>query len=76
MSNESIKPLSAPRNFVNLSLNYLDTKARVRFSESCLKQDKITYTHGKIVSIYIVYEININDDWGSDPTLGKCLQLV
>ena len=28
------------------------------FSESFLKQDKITYNHGKVLNIYIVYEIN------------------
>ena len=56
LSNESTKFPPAPYNFLNPSLNYLDSKARVRFSGNCLKQDKITYTHGKIVNIYIVYE--------------------
>ena len=71
---ESITTSSAPNNFLNPSLNYLDTKTRVRFSGSCLKQDKITYTHGKIVDIYIVYEINKNDNTtSSDPTLENCL---
>ena len=55
LSAESITPPSAPNNFLNPSLNYLGTKTRVRFSGSCLKQDKITDTHGKIVNIYIVY---------------------
>ena len=73
LSNESTKSPSAPYNFLNPSLNYLDCKARVRFSGSCLKQDKITYTHGKIVNIYIVYEINKNDNTISDPTLENCL---
>ena len=55
-------------------MNYLDTKIKVRFSGSCLKQDKITYTHRKIVNIYIVYEINIKDSMtSSDPTLENCL---
>ena len=49
---------SATHNFLNPSLNYSGTKTRVRFSGSCLKQDKITYTHRKIAEIYIVYEIN------------------
>ena len=69
LSAESITPPSAPNNFLNPSLNYLGTKTRVRFSGSCLKQDKITYTHEKIVNIYIVYEINKNDNTSSDPTL-------
>ena len=39
-----------------------------------MKQDKITYTHGKIVNIYIVYEINKKDNTiTSDPTLENCL---
>ena len=52
----------------------MGTKIRARFSESCLKQDKITYTHGKIVNIYIVYKINKKDNTiTSDPTLENCL---
>ena len=74
LSAESITPPSAPNNFLNPSLNYLGTKIRVKFSGSCLKQDKITYTHGKIVNIYIVYEINKKDNTIiSDPTLENCL---
>ena len=62
LSTESITPSSAPNNFLSPSLNYLDSKIRLRFSGSCLKQDKITYTHGKIVNIHIVYEINKKDN--------------
>ena len=50
LSAESITPPSAPNNFLNPSLNYLGTKIRERFRGSCLKQDKITYTRGKIVN--------------------------
>ena len=57
MSNESTTPFSAPNNFLTPSLNYLSSKIRVEFSGSCLKQDKVTYAHGKTVNIYIVYEI-------------------
>ena len=53
-SNENITTSSTRNNFLSPSLNYLDTKIRIKFSGSCLKQDKITYTHGKIVNIYIV----------------------
>ena len=51
----------------------MGTEKRVRFSGSCVKQDKITYNHGKIVNIYIVYEINKNGNTSSDPTLENCL---
>ena len=54
LSNENITTSSTRNNFLSPSLNYLDTKIRIKFSGSCLKQDKITYTHGKIVHIYIV----------------------
>ena len=55
-------------------MNYLGTKIRVRFSGNCLKQDKIAYTHGKIVNIYIVYETNKKDSTtSSNPTLENCL---
>ena len=74
LSNESITPPSATNNFLSPSLNYLGTKIRIKFSGICLKQDKITYTHGKIVNIYIVYEINKKDNpITSDPTLENCL---
>ena len=70
LSAESITPPSAPNNFLNPSLNYLDAKIRVRFSGRCLKQDKSTYTHRKVVTIYIVYEINKKySTTSSDPTL-------
>ena len=51
LSNGIIAPPSAPSNFVSPSLNYLSTKIRVRFSGSCLKQHKITYARGKIITI-------------------------
>ena len=31
---------------------------RVKFTGSCLKQDKVTFNHKKVVKIYIVYELN------------------
>ena len=73
LSDESIKSPSASHNFLNASLNYLVAKITVRFSGSFLKQDKITYTHGTVVNIYIVYETNKNDNTGSDPKLENCL---
>ena len=53
--------------------SYCGTKTRVKFNGSCLKQDKIIYTHGKIVNIYIVYEINKIFPISSYPTLDNCL---
>ena len=55
-SSESIKPPTISDNSLTPTLNYYGTKTRVKFAEICLKQsNKISYTHGKIVNIYIVY---------------------
>ena len=60
MFEESIKSLSTPNEMLNPSVGYVGTKARVEFNGDCLKQDKISFDHGKIVNIYIVFEINRN----------------
>ena len=39
----------------------------------CLKQDKISFNHEKIVNIYNVFAINKNFNISSYPTLGNCL---
>ena len=54
-------------------LSYYGTKTRVEFSGSCLRQNRITYDHRKIVNIYIVYEISKNFNISSYSTLGNCL---
>ena len=51
----------------------MGTKTRIRISGSCLKQDKITYNHGKIVIVYTACKINKNGNTNSDPTLENCL---
>ena len=48
----SIKTLN---HSVTPNLDYYGTKKRIEFNESCLKQDKVTFNHGKIVNTYIVY---------------------
>ena len=67
MSHEKIMVPTTTDYSLNPKLSYTGTKIRVEFSGSCLKQDKITNTHGKIVNIYIVYEINISYNIGSYP---------
>ena len=49
------------------------TPARVKFTGSCLKQSKISYNHGKVVNIYIVYELGASSAHINDPTLKNCL---
>ena len=48
--NESIKVPYTDSNFLGPLLDYLGNKIRVKFSRSCLKEDKAMYNHGKIVN--------------------------
>ena len=74
LSNEIIKPCITSHNKLAPALSYIGNKTRVEFDESGLKQDRITITHGKIVNIYIVYEIDLwNYVNSSDPALGNSL---
>ena len=57
LSDESIQSPSASNKILNPSVYCVGTKARIKFDGNCLKQEKITFNHGEIVSIYIVYEI-------------------
>ena len=56
LSAESIKPPATSDNSLTPALSYYGTKTRIKFSRICLKQSKISYTYGKVVNIYIVYE--------------------
>ena len=69
LSNENIKPPTTSNKILNPILNFVGTKIRVKFNGDCLKQEKITYNHGKIVNTYIVYEIEKSVNTSSYPTL-------
>ena len=70
LSTEVIKPPSTSDNSLKPTLSYyLASRIRVKFSGSCLKQDKITFTHGKVVNIYIVCELGAFSSSNSDPTM-------
>ena len=76
LSDETIKLPSTSDNSLTPSINYISNtyKIRVKFTVSCLKQsNKLTYTHGKVVNIYIVYELGASSSHNNDPTLKNCL---
>ena len=73
LSAETIKPPSTSDNSLTPAVSYYGTKTRVKFIGSCLKQPKISYTHGKVVNIYIVYELGASSSHNNDPTLKNCL---
>ena len=62
-SDNSLKPL----------IDYYSYYIRVTFIGSILKQPKVTYTYGKIVNIYIVYELGASSSNANDRTLKNCL---
>ena len=62
LSNESIT--------VRKLLRY---EKKSKIIRSCLKQSRISYTHGKVVNIYIVYELGASSSNVNDPTLKNCL---
>ena len=68
MSDKVIKSFN---NSLAPTLKFTGERMHVKFSGSCLKQDKIMFNHGKTVNIYIVYDLksNLND---FDPTLQNC----
>ena len=50
------------------------SKVRLKFNGICLKQsNKLTYSYGSWVNIYIVYELGASGSNDSDPTLKNCL---
>ena len=57
LSDERINSIKTSDYGTTPTLSCYGTKTRVEFNGSCLKQDKITYTHGKIEDIYTVYGI-------------------
>ena len=38
-----------------------------------MRQPNVSYTHGKVVNIYIVYELGASSSHINDPTLKNCL---
>ena len=73
LSSESIKPPTTSDNSLTPALSYYGTKIRVKFTWSCLKESSISYTDGKIVNIYFVYELGASSSNINDHTLKNCL---
>ena len=70
---EIINSIKTPNHSITPNLDYYGTKTRVEFNGSCLKQDSVTFNHGKVVNIYIVYEISKSINISDYPTLENWL---
>ena len=73
LSAEAIKSPTTSDDSLAPELNYCGTKTRVKFAGGCLKQPKCSYTHEKVVNIYIIYELGASGSRNNDPTLKNCL---
>ena len=56
LSDARISSIKTPNHSITLNLAYYRTMTRVDFNGSRLKQDSVTFNHGKVVNIYIVYD--------------------
>ena len=73
-SDETIRTTATSDNSLTPALSHIGNKTRVKFNGGRLKQDKITFTRGTIVNIYIVYEISFSDSINNNyPTLENYL---
>ena len=59
LSYEKINSIKTPNHSVIPNLDYYGTKTRVEFNGNCWNQDEVTFNHGKVVTIYIVYGIMV-----------------
>ena len=73
MSDEKLDSITASNYKITPELSFFGSKTRVEFNGNCLKQDKVTFNHGTIANIYIIYEISNNYNISSYPTLENCL---
>ena len=75
LSDEVIKP---PDNSIAPTLGYDSKSMYLEFNGGCLKQDKITYSHGKTINIYLVYDLKSTLNYNAG-LMEKCflrIQLV
>ena len=73
LSNESLEVVSTSGNTLTPSVNYYGDKLRLKFTGSVLQQKTVTYSHKKVVNLYVVYEITNFYDIDSYPTLANGL---
>ena len=71
LSDEKIDSVKTPNHSITRS-DYYGTETRVELNGSCFKQDSVTFNHGKVVNIYIVYEISKSINISNCLTLENC----
>ena len=68
--NEAITPYATSDNRLTPHIDHHKGKIRLKINKSCLKQsNKIIYSYGRKVNVYIVYELGASSSNDNDPTL-------
>ena len=69
----SIKVVSETDNTLTPSINQFRDKAILKLTGSVLQQKTVTYSHKKVVNLYMVYETTNFHDTNNYPTLTNAL---
>ena len=72
MFDEEINSIKTPNNSITPNFDYYGS-CFMEFHESCLKQDNVTFSYGKVVNIYIVYKISQSINVSGYATPENCL---
>ena len=70
---KEINCIKTSNHGITPNLDYYGTKTRAEFNGNCLKEDSVTFIHGKAVNIYIVHEISRGINISDYLTLENCL---
>ena len=75
MSNEKFMPPYTTNKSLSPKLVWYNSRIKLKFKGSCLKQDKASFTPKNVVSLFIVYELDNTwpRDLNTDFTLKNCL---
>ena len=58
MSNEKLKPPYTANKNLSPKLVWNKSRVKLRFTGSCLKQDKVAFNPSNLVNLFIVYELD------------------
>ena len=73
LPDERTNSIKKSSHSINSNLNYYGTETRVEFNGSCLKQDKVTFDHRKVLKTYIIYELAGSSSNDNDSTVRSSL---
>ena len=75
MSNKKFALLFTSDKSLSPILEWMNnSRIKLEFKESCLKQDKSLFTPNNVVNLYVVYELNVwSPDLNAELTLRDCM---